>query len=80
MLNEFSFNSRPLYLIQSNIYNFKLGKKSNKLFSYENNKNHNNILRKKSSLEMKKVEMMNLLDNNYKNKSKNKNKKEIIIL
>ena len=79
MLNEFSFNSRPLSSNQSNIYNRKLNqseKKSNRLFSYENNKSPNNILRKKSSLEMKKEEMMNLLDNNIKVKVK---LKDIII-
>ena len=79
LLNEFSFNSRPLSSNQSNIYNCKLNqskKKSNRLFSYENNKSPNNILRKKSSLEMKKEEMMNLLDNNIKVKVK---LKDIII-
>lgn len=79
MLNEFSFNSRPLSSNQSNIYNCKLNqskKKSNRIFSYENNKSPNNILRKKSSLEMKKEEMMNLLDNNIKVKVK---LKDIII-
>ena len=68
LLNEFSFNSRPLSSNQSNIYNCKLNqskKKSNRIFSYENNKSPNNILRKKSSLEMKKEEMKNLLDKNY---------------
>ena len=77
MLNEFSFNSRPLSSNQSNIYNCKLNQfKKNQLFSYENNKSPNNILRKKSSLEMKKEEMMNLLDNNIKVKVK---LKDIII-
>ena len=74
MLNELSFNSRPLSSNQSNIYNFKLNqteKKTSRLFSFENNKSNNNINRKKSSLEMKREEMMNLLDNNYKNKNKN---------
>ena len=83
LLNEFSFNSRPLSSNQSNIYNRKLNqseKKSNRLFSYENNKTPNNILRKKSSLDMKKEEMMNLLYNNYKSKSKTKGYNNLIRL
>ena len=50
LLNELSFNSRPLSSNQSNIYNCKLNqskKKSNRIFNYENNKSPNNILRKK---------------------------------
>ena len=79
ILNEFSFYSRPLSSNQSNIFNYKLNeyqKKSNRRFSFEINQNKNNNSTKKSSLEMKKEEMMNLLDNNIKVKVK---LKDIII-
>ena len=81
ILNEFSFYSRPLSSNQSNIFNYKLNeyqKKSNRCFSFEINQNKNNNSTKKSSLEMKKEEMMNLLDNNYESKIKNKRNNNII--
>ena len=83
ILNEFSFYSRPLSSNQSNIFNYKLNeyqKKSNRFFSFEINQNKNNNSTKKSSLEMKKEEMMNLLDNNYKSKIKNKRNNNLIRL